>query len=94
MTPDGRDDATPVGTSAFLEDDDDDDDAANDAAHLSATFAAAPGFAASCCRAASIPALCASLRPFGAGPLIILPLDEGFEGALKDRHCRPCKAGA
>ena len=82
MTPDGQDDDAPAGSLPLPEDDDADEDDANDAAHFYATFAVAQGLAALYCRAASIPALCASHRPFGAGPLLVLPLDEGFEGAL------------
>ena len=92
MTPDGRDGAAceedaalPTGT-----DDDDDDDAGIDDAHLSRTSAAKPGLAASRARAASIPAICASRRPFGAGPRLVFPLDEGFDEAFEDRCCRPC----
>ena len=90
MTPDGRDDAACEDDAALPTGTDDDDGDDRDAAHLSATFAAAPGFAASRSRAASIPAICASRRPFGADPLPLLPLDEGFEGTLESRCCRPC----
>ena len=89
MTPEGRDDADDDGADA-RRDDDDDDDAGSDGPHLSLTSAASPGFAASRAFAASIPAICASRRPFGADPLPLLPLDEGFEGTLESRCCRPC----
>ena len=92
MTPERRDGAEDNGVDALLEDDD--DDAGSDGAHLSLTVAAKPGLAASRSRAASIPAICASRRPFGAGPRLVFPLDEGFDGALEDRCCRPCWGGA
>ena len=82
MTPERRDDAV-----------DDDDDAGNDGAHLSATFAPSPGLAASCSRAASIPALCASHSPFGTHPLLAFPLDEGFDQVFEDQSCCPCDLG-
>ena len=92
MTAEGRDNAA-LGVEA-LRDDDDDEDAGSDGAHLSATFAANPGLAASRSRAAWIPALCASHRPFGADPRLVFPLDEGFDETLEDRCCRPCERGA
>ena len=93
MTPERRDGADDDGVDALLEDDDD-DDAGIDGAHLSRTSAAKPGLAASRARAASIPAICASRRPFGAGPRLVFPLDEGFDETLEDRCCRPCERGA
>ena len=93
MTPEGRDDADDDGADA-LRDDDDDDDAGSDGAHLSLTSAASPGFAASRAFAASIPAICASRRPFGADPRLAFPLAEGFDGTFEDRCCRPCGGSA
>ena len=77
MMPDKRDVAALAGAAVLR--DDDDDDAGNDSAHLFATFTANPGLAASRSRAASIRALCASRRPFGADSRLIFPLDEGFD---------------
>ena len=93
MTPEGRDDADDDDGADALRDDDE-DDAGSDDAHLSLTVAANPGLAASRSRAASIPAFCASRRPFGADPRLVFPLDEGCDGVLRDRRCRPCWRGA
>ena len=92
MTPEGRDDADDDGAGALR--DEDDDDAGSDGAHLSLTTAANLGLAASRSFAASIPAICASRRPFGTDPRLAFPLAEGFDSTFEDRCCRPCDGSA